>query len=689
MKLRLTLMTAAAPFAVLLGNTASAEEDVRREDPVIVIGAPLERAADDFTSPVSVLGGQDLVQRRQGTLGETLLSVPGVNIDNFGGGASRPVIRGQTAPRVRALADGSELHDASTISPDHAVTTEPMLLRGIEIFRGPSALLYGGGIGGSVNMLDDKIPTSVPERGFSGVAEGRFGSGDDERTGVLGVTAGTGPFAFRAEGVTRDAKDYEVPSAFGEDRVHGTYNETTSYSLGGSLIGQSGYIGLAYTRIDSTYGLPGHSHEYEDCHPHGSSLHCGGHGHDHDHEHGHDHGHDHDHDHHEEVPYVDLKSDRYDLRGEIRDPFAGVKRVRLRASYTDYTHDEIDHGEIGTTFENKAHDVRVDVEHAPLFGALTGVVGAQHSFSEFAAYGSEAFVPESETKSTALFVLESLDLGLGRLDVAARQEWVDVDWADIRTGAPNSLRYEPFSFSAGIIGDVMPGYSLALTAARTQRAPHIQELGARGVHLATNTYEVGDAALDVETAKSLELTFRKTEGNTTFSLGAYTVHYDDYIYATTLDQYEDFRLIRYGASDARFRGVDGELRQQMTDNFAVSVFGDYVLGKLAQSEGNLPRIPAGRLGARLEGEWQGFTGDVEYYRVFEQDRIADYETVTPGYDMVNITLAYALPAGPVGAEIFVRGTNLTDELAYSHASFIKDVSPLRGRNFVLGLRASF
>ena len=86
------------------------------------------------------------------SLGDTLDGLPGVHSDTFGGGASRPVIRGQTAPRVKALSDGSELMDASAISPDHAVTTEPLLAERIEVLRGPAALLYGGGAIGGWSM---------------------------------------------------------------------------------------------------------------------------------------------------------------------------------------------------------------------------------------------------------------------------------------------------------------------------------------------------------------------------------------------------------------------------------------------------------------------------------------------------------------------------------------------------------
>src|SRR5690606_21322652 len=187
---------------------------------------------------------------------------------------------------------------------------EPLLLRGIEVLRGPATLLYGGGaIGGAVNLLDDKVPTALPEGGLSGVAEGRLGTADDELSLVGGLTAGIGPLAFRVEGGHRTSDDYRVPESFGEDRVHGSYNDTSTFSAGGAFVGTDGYLGLAYTRQRSEYGLPGHEHEYEDCHPHGTSLHCGGHGHGHDDgDRDHDPGEEHE---HEEVPFVKLRSERF------------------------------------------------------------------------------------------------------------------------------------------------------------------------------------------------------------------------------------------------------------------------------------------------------------------------------------------------------------------------------------------
>ncbi len=681
MKIRVLLLAAVSIPALAPNAALAAQAGSGARSDIVVTATALELQADEAATPVVILSGADLVHRRQATLGDTLAGQPGINFDNFGGGASRPVIRGQTAPRIQSLSDGTNIQDASSISPDHAVTTEPLLLRGIEVLRGPAALLYGGGaIGGAINLLDDKVPTAIPEGGIAGVAEGRLGTADDERSLVGGLTAGVGPFAVRVEGVHRRSDDYRVPGKFGERRVDGSYNDTSTFSVGGSWVGEGGYLGVAYTRQRSEYGLPGHSHEYEDCHPHGSSLHCGGHGHD-DHDHDHDHDHSHD---HEEVPFVKLRSERFDIRSEYRDPLPGLEKVRFRMAFTDYAHDEIEEDAVATTFRNKARDIRFELTHKPIAG-LRGVFGVQHSESEFSALGEEAFLPESETINTALFLMESLQAGPVRFELAVRHEWQTVD-----TTLDRKVSHRPFSISGAAVWDINGDYSLALSLARSQRAPNVQELYARGVHLATNTYELGTATLGKETGRSIDLTFRKTAGATTFTIGAYHQDFDDYIFADTLDRFEAFRLIRYTAADATFTGIDGEVRHQFTPDIGVSVFGDYVRAKLKNGLGNLPRIPAGRLGGRADGKWGPLSADLEYYHVFEQGRTASYETRTAGYDMLNATLAYGLELGPqANAELFVRATNLTNELAYNHASFIKDASPLRGRNFMFGLRTGF
>lgn len=707
MSARVLLLSAASLLALTAAQAqdaaspASAQIVTLKE--IFISADPLLRAETDVISNVGVLSGADLERVRRATLGDSLTTLPGVGSDSFGGGASRPVIRGQTAPRVKILSDGAGIFDASDISPDHAIPVEPALLEGVEILRGPSALLYGGGaIGGAVNLIDGKIPTALPARGFEGAAEIGYGTGDESLNGALGLTAGVGPFALRLEISGRDAENYRVPlyappgaeehdhghnhdhdhdhaaeeEEEGFDRVPDSFRKSETVSLGGSWIGSRGHLGAAYTEHRSRYGLPGHSHDYEACHPHGSSLHCGSHSHG-----GDDHDHDHEAEGHEGAS-VDLVSRRVDLRGELTDPFTGFERLRLRGGFTDYEHEELDHGEVATSFSNRGYDLRLEAQHAPI-GGLHGVIGAQFAANDFAAEGRESFIPESDTRNGAIFLLEEYKLGDWRFEGALRQEWQETSVL----GRPDA-KHSPLSVSLGANWAFAPGYSASLSFGRSQRAPHVQELYARGVHFATNTYEVGTPTLGEETALSFELGLRKTSGPTTFAISGYRYDYDDYIYAQTLDQHEAFRLVRYTARDAEFTGIEAEITQELNHNLSATLFGDYVRAEFAEG-GELPRIPAARLGLRLDGHYGPWSGDVEYVRVFDQNRVADFEEKTSGHNLLSAGIAYDFGVGPAGAQVFLRGTNLLDETALNHASFISRQAPLHGRSVEIGLRARF
>lgn len=647
--------------------------------PIIVTANPLDLDSDSLTTPASVLQGESLFLKRRGTLGELLEGEPGVRADTFGG-VSRPIIRGQTAPRIKVLTDGSEVMDASAVSPDHMVTVDTLLARRVEILRGPSALLYGGGaIGGVVNVLDDKIPTGIPENGYSGSVEVLGATAAKERAGAVGLTVGEGNIAMHVEGARRRAGDYRVGD-WSESRVQNSNSDSTTGSVGLSLIGSRGYIGAAYSYRKDDYGLPGHSHEYEGCHPHGSRLHCGGHGHDHEHDHNH-----HD-EHGEHVATAHLRSDRLDIRGELRDPFAGFSNLSFRGGYTDYRHDERENGQLGTTFTNRGYDGRLELRHEPLAG-WDGVVGLQASRYDFASFGgAENFIPKTRTQSTGVFLLESYQWNDLRFELGARHEWQSVT---PESGTQPSYDGNATSLSAGTTWNFAPGYAASLAVSRSQRMPNVQELYARGVHFATLTYERGNANLGKETARTVDLGLRKTEGDLRFAVNLFLSRIDGYIYGNTLDQHEDFRLIQYTQGDASFAGVEAEASYRFSPNVSVSVFGDYVRGKLRNGGGNLPRIPSARVGARTDLTWNRWAGFVEYTQVMRQSRNASYEHTTAGYGLLGAGVSYKGSMAGTDYLLYLKGTNLLNKLGYNHASFISRLAPIQGRSIMAGVRVEF
>lgn len=644
-------------------------------------------AAGDMATPVQVLGEEELRLRRAATLGETLAAEPGIHASHFGAGASRPVIRGLDGARVSVLSDGSELLDASTVSPDHAVTTEPLLANQIEVLRGPSALLYSpGAMGGVVNVLDNKIPTQAPDKGLEGSAEVQAGTAAGMSAGAFSLTTATplkndnGQLVLHAEGVARNAGDYRVGSGWGQNKVAGSFSRGNTGSVGLSWVGNQGYLGLAYTRQQAKYGLPGHQHSFEGCHTHGDHLHCGDHGHGHGHE-----GHDHDHEHGESgsVPVVDLTNERWDLRGEWRKPTAAIAALRLRGGLTNYRHDEIEGGSVATQFKNKGHDLRLEMEHEPIAG-WRGTLGLQTLKRRFSATGEEAYVQPTDTQRHSLYLLEEYRWQDWSFQGALRH-----DRQRVEAELSNERRsHNATSASLGTVWKFQPGYSASASFTSGSRMPTAEELFANGLHMATATYEVGNPNLLRERSQALDLGLAKTAGDTSWKLNAYHYRIKGYIYGATLDAHEGLQLLQYTQGNARFTGWEAQLSQRLSREWSVSVFGDGVRARLEDGSA-LPRIPALRAGLRVNARLAGWDGMAEWTQVLRQNRTAQYETQTPGYGMLNLGASYQWKSGGNQWQFYVKGQNLTNRLAYSATSFIKSAAPLTGRNLVVGLRMDF
>ena len=686
----LAMAQTAVPAADQAANAAQVEAATEADatagtttlQEVTVQASGMGRSLDSMSTPVTVLEGDALVQQRGATLGETLAQQPGIQSSHFGAGASRPIIRGMDGPRVKVLSDGAVVQDASTISPDHAVVSEPMLAQQIEVLRGPSALIYGAGAtGGVVNVLDGKIPTAVPQKGYEGQIELRAGTGANDTAGAFAMTGGAGQFAVHVEGMARNAGDYRVGSGWGlGSKVEGSQARNSGSSIGLSWITDQGYIGLAYSRNQARYGLPGHNHSYEGCHPHGTQLHCGGHGHDHDD--GHAHGDDEDHGH--DVPVVDMRSERYDLRSEWRQPIAGIESVRVRGGVTRYHHDEIEDGAVSTTFKNRAHDLRVDVLHAPVAG-FSGVLGFETVQRRFSAEGEEAYVQPTRTQTQGIYLFEERRFGDFGVEAAARHDWQTVyalEDAAERKHRGNSL-------SLGGSWRFAPGYRLSAHLTSATRMPTAEELYARDLHMANATYEIGNADLRKERSRNIDVGLARTAGDTTFSVNLYRNRINNYIYGRTLDELEGLQLLQYSQQTATFTGLEGQVQQRINANWTVGVTGDVVHARLADGS-RIPRLAPARVGLRVAGRWAHWRTEALWQLVQRQNKVADYETATPGYGMLNWRVSYHQRASDgTPWQVYFKVDNLTNKLAYAHTSFIKDAAPLRGRAVSVGLVKQF
>lgn len=682
---------ARTPIAILLAScfcTPLAYADTQPTEitlpSISVTGNPLGVSSDELVVPVSVLSGRELSLRREGTLGETLNGIPGVTATQFGPNASRPVIRGLDGERVRIMQNGVGILDASSLSFDHAVGIDPLIIEQIDVVRGPAALLYGGSaMGGVVNAIDHRIPKEQLN-GVTGRAEARFGGPDSTRNGAAVIDAGNGQFAIHADAYTRKTSDLDIPgfavssrknradsSALRENRgkLANSASEGDGGALGASLTFDNGYIGLSYSTLNNNYGVVA-----------------------------------------EEGVTIDMKSDRWDLATEFTDLGSVINRVKVRMAHTDYEHSELEGSDVGTTFTNRGLEGSFEAGHAKL-GNLSGVIGYQFSNTNFEASGIEAFVPSVNTQNKAVYVYEELGINQHKITFGGRLGHTQVDSKDSvepRFGAGKNNSFNPNSFALGGLYKFDDNWSLTSNLSHSERAPSYFELYANGEHVATRQYEVGSKAqkvkLDVERSNGVDAQIRWKDAKNSFSLGAYYTRFSNFIglfaagagnQLTELDADSDGNedgsgspIAQFTAVPATFKGLEAEGKFNLTDNLDLTVRGDYVHAKDKRNNDYLPRISPLRLGAGLQYRLNGFSARLDVLRAFKQNNTAENELDTDGYTNVTAMLAYKLPT-KLNVELFAKANNLLDDEIREHASFLKDISPAGERALLIGARADF
>lgn len=655
--------------AALYTNQTLADETHTAIDlaTVPVTGNPLGVSSDEMVVPVSVLSGRELSLKRASTLGETLNGIPGVSATGFGPNSSRPIIRGLDAERVRIMQNGLGILDASSLSFDHAVSLDPLVIEQIDVIRGPAALLYGGSaVGGVVNAIDHRIPTEKLD-GMAGRAEASVGGADSQNNLAGVIDIGNGKIAVHADAYTRKTSDLDIPGyavSSRKNRADGTARDSRGRlensnsdseggALGASLTFDNGYAGVSYSGFRNNYGTVA-----------------------------------------EPNVRADMQSDRWDFASEIRELNGAIERVKFKLAHTDYQHEEVKSGVVDTTFKNRGLEGSLEMGHASI-GPMKGVIGLQFQNSNFEALGDEAFVPSVNTQNKALYIYEELPIDQLKLSFGGRIEHVNVDSKnDDRFGPGQNNSFNPFSYAFGGLYTFNSNWSLATNLSHNERAPSYFELYANGPHLATGQFEVGNSSFDKERSNGIDAQIRWKDGRNSFNFGAYYTRFSNFIglFNTGNEvEFEDDEFLpeaRFDTVAATFRGLEADGRFNIADNLDLTVRGDYVRATNRSNGDPLPRIAPLRLGAGLQYQKNSLGARLDVLHAFKQDRTSENELATDSYTNLSAIVTYKLPTR-MGLEVYAKANNLLNQEIREHTSFLKDIAPQGGRAVVLGLRADF
>ncbi len=653
-------VAASAPLPALAQTTPDPSAPDPRRD-IIVTASPIGHDHDDTPAIVAKVDAEEILRRGGASVADALSKVPGIAATGFATGASRPIIRGMDATRVRVLEDGTSGSDVSDIGPDHGIPIDPLAARSIEVVRGAGTLRYGSqAIGGVVNVLNNRVPTSFPDKPLSAELNGTYGTVSDLYQGAGLVDAAVGDVALHADAFGRHAGDYDTPTGVQPNSFFRGYGG----SLGGSYFfgsNHDSHVGAAVTQYDAQYGIPS------------------------------------------DTTYIDMRQTKVMTRSSIALGSGLLQRFNLDGSYADYAHDEKEpDGTIDTTFRNKEYNARGEMLLGALGPVTNSALGVEYQHRAFSAVGEDSsYLFPATMESVAGYLFTDMQLAERlHLEASGRVERVRLHGTP-RFGDATVREFTPLSGAIGALYTLSPAIKLGATFSTTGRAPALTELFARGGHDGPNTFETGDPNLRIERANSLEGTLRVRSGPFRFDGSVYSSWFRNYIYGDLTGRRcdddgicapggdGDLRELNYRQQGAHFRGIEGEASYDLVHTahgvYRFNLLADYTRATLDDGS-NVPRIPPYRVGGGLN--WTGETLDAGFNLIYagRQDKFGAFDTATPSYVALDGELAVRPFSRHPNVELAVVGQNLTNDTQRLATALNKDEVVMPGRRLMATLR---
>ena len=507
--------------------------------------------------------------------------------------------------------------------------------------------------------------------------------------------------------------------------------EIESTKFGISRAGEWGYVGISVDNHESMYGIPYHG-EHSDEEGHDDHDDHEGED-DHDEHEGED-----DHDEHEgERIFSTTDQESFTIKGLYNVNGSLINSVTYNYRDTDYSLIEAHAEEEG----HDEHEGEEHEEHAPTvfsndateYGAIFDLsndnfiqkISLNFVDEDSSIVGEEAFMNPANNEEFTIGYFVSADLDMFYLDAGFRLDQID------RTGSVTdedhgdidnySIDDTTNSFALSLGRDLSDTLDVNFGFASVERLPSVIELFMNGPHMATGRLETGNPNLQSETSNNFDITFNYESGDFFAYASFYVNDVDNYItLQDELDGHDDHddddhgdehgdddhdddhgdehgdddhddhdefaNLIHadYVQEDAEFRGYEFEFGRTFrlgSGDLRLSFGRDDVNAEFTDGH-NVPRINPARNIYSLSYVENDWVFKLSLKDVEKQDDIGEGETVTDSYQMLNTRLTKTFDISGAGdLKVSIFGSNLLDEAARNHSSFVKKQVPLAGRNY--------
>ena len=710
-------------MSVLFANKLLAQDVIEE---IIVTSSFIEQNLSQIHNPIHVIGSDELASMASQSLGESLDDLLGVGSSDYGSAVGHPIIRGLGGTRVKVMRNGRVNRDASGLGADHPVEIDFNNIQQIEVVRGPSSLFYANGTsGGIINIVDNTIARKDFTESDLTVGY-EVQSVNNGNIGELSYENNFGGLNFSLGYRDTDFENFEIPygaiihEEHEEEEEEGHHEEeehheenpkflpnsdtgTESYKFGVSKTGDWGYLGVSATGLETLSGIPFHGEEHEEEEGHGE--------------------------HEEERIFANTDSDSFNLEGSynIRDNwlldrvdyYGAVTEYSLKEQHAEEAHNEEeeeeeedhhDHEEGPTEFKNDASE----------FGAVINFVSDQYSQKmmlnaiqeDVAIIGNEAFMKPSDNREFSFGYYLSKDTGLFDWHFALRHDRIsrkgsvahheeeeeEEDHHEHEEEHEEEVdkfkkEFNTDSLALTLNRDLNDYLEMSLDLASVERAPSAIELYMNGPHLVTGRYEEGNTELEIERSRNIDFTLAYQQNAFFGSMTIFRNNIDNFIYLSDTNKKEKkMPLAEYMQKDAQLNGVElqfGAAFPFYDGDLELSIARDSVSGEF--SDGTyIPRMMPARNIFSVNYKRNTLEFDMSLKDVEKQDEFSSKETVTKGYQMLDMRLTQKLVTDSgrvVQASIF--GKNMLDEVARNHTSWVKNEVPLPGKNVGINFRVTF
>ncbi|MFA7028248.1 MAG: TonB-dependent receptor [Sulfurovum sp.] len=662
-------------------------------------------AQEDFLDDTTKKDTSTLAKEAKGeTLGDYLEDEQFVDSTSYGPAVGRPVVRGMDGYRVGVTNGNVILNDLSAMSQDHAVGIMARASENIELIKGPSSLLYGNYSGGVIRVTGEEHNKELLRQGYSLDTVSSYG------TNGAGTTLGT----------TLKASDHNLSLS-----VNGFYHDAERYKDGNNhtvkdsnTLSEQSHIVLGYQADENNvikiygdilhkdYGIPNNTAESTS---------------------------------------IVMDQEQLGVIWHAQELFPGLEHMQTEVDYSDYLHSEyegnsadglfgqkqftvantievlIGEWELKTNAEYQTSELKVCHDHghcthfynAPRTGVEDGVDLQEkidqygHPYAhghpmpntfdqriKFGGSASQFLDDDNELKLALRSEFRQLDPNSENI----QEQWLVTDEMDPHYY--DTINDFALSGSAGFNGYITSDLAFNTSLSYIERLPSATELFWNGFHHATNSYIFGDRYLDNEQSVNFDLDLLYTSEPFTSKASLFYYHFFNYIYQNPLfndnniqelDPFHQSEVWQIKGVPARVYGIALEENYTKTidaHKFDLTFKFEAIRARL-NSGGNLPRIPTFNGGVSIEHSYKGYKGKISYKYMDKNRFKADNETDTPAYNWVSAFISYHQKTRYLEYELYLKGENLTNEIAYNNLSFLKETAPLAGRQISIGLEMKF